>query len=231
VDPIDHNRRAWNRLAQEGIPWSIPVSSKIIEDARHGDWSVSLAGREVPRAWFGDFAGTAVLCLASAGGQQAPILAAAGAKVTSMDISEVQLGRDRVVAERDGLSLRLEQGTMTDLSRFESASFDLIFMPVSVNAIPDVRPVWQECFRVLREGGRLLAGFINPLVYLFAENDGSQANQGLDVVHSLPYSEIEQLTQDAKTAAMESGSLFLWSHTLESLLGGPLPFTSLRMLR
>lgn len=28
-------------------------------------------------------------------------------------------------------------------------------------------PVWTECFRVLRPGGVLLAGFMNPLFYLF----------------------------------------------------------------
>jgi 2-polyprenyl-3-methyl-5-hydroxy-6-metoxy-1,4-benzoquinol methylase len=222
MDLIEHNRRAWNKLAREGILWSRPVSSETIANARSGEWSVSLAGRDVPRTWLGELRGRDVLCLASGGGQQAPVLAAAGATVTSMDLSDVQLERDRMVAERDGLLIRTEQGTMSDLSRFDSESFDLIFMPVSVNAVPDIAPVWRECYRVLRTEGCLLAGFINPLVYLFEENDGSSPDMGLVVVHSLPFSEIDALDADARRATLENGSPFLWSHTLEDLLGGQL---------
>ena len=55
-----------------------------------------------------------VLCLASAGGQQAPIFAAAGAMVTSFDNSPVQLAKDELVADRDGLDIHLVQGDMAD---------------------------------------------------------------------------------------------------------------------
>ena len=46
-----------------------------------------------------------VLCLASGGGQQGPILSAAGANVTVFDASEKQLLQDWMVADRDGLEL------------------------------------------------------------------------------------------------------------------------------
>ena len=39
----------------------------------------------MPADWFGDLAGAPVLCLASGGGQQGPLLAAAGARVTVFD--------------------------------------------------------------------------------------------------------------------------------------------------
>jgi 2-polyprenyl-3-methyl-5-hydroxy-6-metoxy-1,4-benzoquinol methylase len=143
MDLVEHNRQSWDRLAREGIPWSQPVSSEVIENARQGIWSVSLAGRDVPSDWFGDVTGKDVLCLAAGGGQQAPVLAAAGACVTSLDISEEQLQRDALVAERESLRLRLEQGTMTDLSRFADESFDMVLLPVAVNAIPEVAPVWS----------------------------------------------------------------------------------------
>lgn len=47
--------------------------------------------RPVPKSWFGNLDGKRVLCLASGGGQHAPILAAAGASVVSFDLSDVQL--------------------------------------------------------------------------------------------------------------------------------------------
>ncbi len=56
---------------------------------------------------------------------------------------------------------------MRDLSAFADESFDLVFHPVSNLFVPEVRPVWNEAFRVLRRGGSLLAGFLNPAVYIF----------------------------------------------------------------
>jgi SAM-dependent methyltransferase len=52
---------------------------------------------------------------------------------------------------------------MADLSQLASGSFDLVFHPVSNCVVTDVRPVWRESVRVLRSGGRLLAGFLNPV--------------------------------------------------------------------
>ncbi len=77
--------------------------------------------------------------------------------------------------------------------------FDLIFHPVSNVFIPDVRPVWAECARVLRPGGDLLSGFVNPVEYMF---DPQLMEIGeLKVKYALPYSDLESLTQ-AERAAM-----------------------------
>ena len=68
----------------------------------------------MPRQWLAPLAGTRVLCLACGGGQQAPILAAAGARVTVVDLSSRQLDQDRFVAERDGLGITTVQADMAD---------------------------------------------------------------------------------------------------------------------
>ena len=65
----------------------------------------------VPREWFGDVRGKDILCLASGGGQQVPILAAAGANVVSFDLSDEQLAKDRMVAEREGLKFAAFKAT------------------------------------------------------------------------------------------------------------------------
>ena len=102
-------------------------SGPMSSPGRAGDWSVVLIGYEpVPRRWFpADLAGTAVLCLASGGGQQGPVLAAAGADVTVFDNSPRQLSRDDEVAARDGLAVRTVLGDMRDLGAFANGSFDL----------------------------------------------------------------------------------------------------------
>jgi SAM-dependent methyltransferase len=128
-----------------------------------GDWELILTPNvPVPRTWFGEVRGRDVLCLASGGGQQAPVLAAAGAKVTSYDLSDEQLAKDQLVAEREGLPLTTVRGDMARLTALSDASFDLIFHPVSNVFAEDVRPVWAECFRVLRPRRRIARRIHEP---------------------------------------------------------------------
>lgn len=219
---FDHNRAAWDRESSHESEWSRPVAAEAIERARGGQWDVVLTPRQpVPRSWFGDLAGKDVLCLASGGGQQAPILAAAGARVTSLDASAVQLGKDREVSERHHLDLRCEQGDMADLARFADASFDLVFHPCSNCFVPDVMPVWRECARVLRPGGVLLSGFLNPLYYLF-DHEAGDTHERLQVRYSLPYADVDHPDDRSVKARLARGEALEFSHTLDTLIGGQL---------
>src|SRR3989304_8160158 len=106
MDIRAHNRKAWDREVERGNPWTIPGGRGVIDAARYGRWEIYLTPtKPVPNNWFPDLKGCEVLCLASGGGQQGPILAAAGAKVTVLDNSPKQLEQDRRVAEREGLTL------------------------------------------------------------------------------------------------------------------------------
>jgi len=219
LDPRDHNRRAWDRLVARGNRWTVPVGAAEIAAARRGEWSVVLTPtRPVPRDWFPPLAGLELLGLASAGGQQCPIFAAAGARVTVLDQSDAQLARDRGVAEREGLELRTVQGDMADLSAFADASFDLVFHPCSNGFVPDVRPVWREAYRVLRPGGTLLAGFVNPVLYLFDE--AAEARGELQVRHTIPYSDLAQLSAEELAKRLADGEPLSFGHTLEDQIGG-----------
>ena len=141
MDIRKYNRGAWDMAVARGSEWTIPVGPEVIAAARRGEWRIILTPEKpVPREWFpDDLAGVDVLCLASGGGQQGPVLAAAGATVTVFDNSPAQLAQDRLVADREGLSLRTVEGDMRDLSIFADASFDLIIHPVSNLFAPDVR--------------------------------------------------------------------------------------------
>ena len=119
MDVRDYNRRAWNKQVERKSEWTIPVSADLISAARQGQWHIILTPtKPVPKEWFPEMQGRDVLCLASGGGQQTPILAAAGAKVTVLDNSPKQLAQDRLVAERDSLAITTIEGNMIDLSMF-----------------------------------------------------------------------------------------------------------------
>jgi SAM-dependent methyltransferase len=217
-----HNRLAWNRESRAGGVWSVAVDAATIAAAREDRWSVVLTPKKpVPRAWFDVLDGADVLCLASGGGQQAPVLAAAGARVLSFDLSEEQLSKDRGVAARDGLDVVCVQGDMRDLRCLPDASFDLVFHPVSNLFVPDVSPVWRECHRVLRPGGRLLAGFMHPALWLF-DHDAADAGAPLEVRYRLPYDDVSQLPPDRLADRLAGAEPLEHSHSLEAQIGGQL---------
>ena len=219
-DVIAHNRNAWNRQAREGCRWSIPVGPEAIVEARAGRPHIILTpDTPLPLAWLGDLPNKDLLCLASGGGQQAPLLAAAGATVTSFDLSEEQLALDTQVAQRESLTIRTVQGDMRDLSVFDSDWFDLIVNVCSNTFCPELAPVWQECYRVLRPGGELLAGFLNPVFFLF---DWDALDRGEDpmVRYPLPYSDKQSLPLSRYQKLCADGEPLCFSHSLDSQIGG-----------
>lgn len=218
-----HNRAAWDREVETANQWTVPVGPEVTAAARAGDWSVVLIGHDpVPRDWFpAVVAGADIMCLASGGGQQGPVLAAAGAHVTVLDNSPRQLAQDAMVAARDQLSLATVLGDMRDLGGFGDASFDLVFHPVSNVFCPDLAPVWRESFRVLRPGGTLLAGFMNPDIYIFDE-DASQNRGELIVRHALPYSDVSHLDEAERKRLRGPHAPLEYSHTLTAQIGGQL---------
>ncbi|MEP7149429.1 MAG: class I SAM-dependent methyltransferase [Acidobacteriota bacterium] len=220
IDPVQYNSFAWDKAVDGSDCWTIPVSAEIIAAARRGDWSVVLTPvKAVPREWFGEITGKDLLCLASGGGQQAPVFAAAGANVTSFDNSARQLEQDQFVADRDNLKIRIEKGDSADLSRFSDGSFDLIFHPCSNCFMPDLRPIWNECFRVLRPPGILLTGFTKPEVFIFDQFEEDRTGN-LVVANSLPYSDEKALSAEDLQKKMQLCEPLEYSHTLEEQLGG-----------
>ena len=221
MDVRSHNRDAWNQCVDNKNRWTQPVSADEIARARRKEFNIVLTPRKpVPAEWFPELEGLPTLCLASAGGQQAPILAAAGAAVTVFDNSPRQLDQDRLVAMRENLQLEIVEGDMADLAAFDDNSFGLIFHPCSNSFVSDILPVWLECSRTLRPGGILLSGFTNSVRYIF--DDERTENGSLEVRHSLPYTDLDHLDDPHIQRLIESGQPLEFGHTLEDQIGGQL---------
>lgn len=214
MDYQDINAATIDRWIAEGWEWGKPIDHDTYVRATQGDWAVRLTPtKPVPRAWFGDLRGKRVLGLASGGGQQMPVFAAAGADCAVLDYSDRQIESERRVAEREGYAIEIVQADMTKPLPFADASFDLIFHPVSNCYIREVLPVWRECFRVLKPGGVLLSGLDNGLNFIV--DSGEER-----IVNRLPFDPLANPDQMKQLRDDDAGVQF--SHTLEEQIGGQL---------
>ena len=211
----DINAETIDRWVENGWEWGVPISQEQFSAAVNGDWQMLLTPvKPVPREWFPPLRGAKVLGLASGGGQQMPIFAAQGAECTVLDYSERQLESERMVAAREGYAIEIVRADMTKPLPFPDASFDLIFHPVSNCYIEDVQHVWDECFRILRPGGLLMAGLDNGFNFLFGGEDEQE------IRYSLPFNPLRDPKLMEELRQTDSGVQF--SHTLEEQIRGQL---------
>ena len=210
----DVNAQTIDRWIEEGWEWGKPISHEEYERARSGQWNVVLTPtKPVPHEWFGELRGKRVLGLASGGGQQMPIFAALGAICTVLDYSPRQIESERLVARREGYENEAIRADMTKPLPFADDSFDLIFHPVSNCYVEEVKPIWRECFRVLKPGGRLLAGMDHYVNYLVDDDETA-------IVNALPFNPLRNAEQMKQLRDADCGVQF--SHTIEEQIGGQL---------
>lgn len=214
ADYTDKNREVINGWCRDGWEWGRPISHEVFVRAKKGDYALCItAAKPVPKAWIEPAAGKKVLALAGGGGQQGPILTALGADVTVLDYSDVQLETERMVAAREGYDITVVQADMTKRLPFEDESFDMIIHPVSNCYIQDVYHVWLECFRILKSGGRLIAGLDNGMNFIV---DDAQER----IVYELPFDPLKNKAHLKKSMACNEG--FQFSHGVEEQIGGQL---------
>lgn len=209
------NAQTVDGWVKAGWKWGTPITHEEYLQALAGTWTILLTPtRPMPRSWLPeDLSGLKVLGLASGGGQQMPVLAALGASCTVLDYSERQLESERVVAAREGYDIACVRADMALPLPFADESFDVIVHPVSNCYVEQVLPIWRECHRVLRPGGRLLAGLDNGFAY--ALDDACER-----VVRRLPYNPLRDPELAASIDLAEDGVQF--SHTFDEQIRGQL---------
>jgi len=208
------NSRTIDEWCRDGWEWGQPISHETYVRALEGDWDVLLTPtKPVPHEWFGSLKGKKVLGLASGGGQQLPIFSALGASCTLLDYSACQCESERMVAEREGYAIEIVQADMTKPLPFADETFDLIFHPVSNCYVEEVRPIFRECYRVLKTGGALLSGLDNGINYLFDDD-------GTTVCFRLPFNPLKDPKLYDYCVNNDWGIQF--SHTIEEQIGGQL---------
>ena len=151
---LAHNRHAWNRMVDQRHALAQPVSDDELRDPLA---TVDAAG------WLtGGIRGWNVLCLAAGGGRHGPLYAAAGGRVTVVDLSPAMLELDRRVAEERRLAMRLIESSMDDLRMLGDGEFDLVIHPVSTCYLPSLDRLFPEVARVTRSGGLYISQHKQP---------------------------------------------------------------------
>jgi SAM-dependent methyltransferase len=209
---LDHNARAWDRLAGAREPLARPAVDEAFGDPR--TWLGG--GGTSRRPWIPDrLAGLDVLCLAAGGGKHAPLYAAAGARVTVVDLSAAMLDLDRQVARERGIDLEILQGSMDDLGMLEAGRFDLVVHPVSTCYVPDVGRVFREVARVVKPGGLYVSQHKAPASLQSSLEPGPGGRY--ELLH--PLARGVPLPPSPRSRLREIGT-HEFIHSLSALLGG-----------
>ncbi|MEX0671499.1 MAG: class I SAM-dependent methyltransferase [Pirellulales bacterium] len=209
---IDHNARAWDRLAAGGAALSRPAIDEAFGDPR--GWLGS--GGTTGRPWIpARLDGLEVLCLAAGGGKHGPLYAAAGARVSVVDISPAMLALDRAVARERKIDLAIVQGSMDDLTMFGAGRFDLVIHPVSTCYLPDVAAVFREVARVTRPSGIYVSQHKSPA----SLQASGEPNAGGRYELEYPQATGEPLPPAAPSRLRETGT-HEFIHSLSALCGG-----------
>jgi SAM-dependent methyltransferase len=207
---VEHNARAWDRLAQVGAALARPAVDAAFTDPR--GWLGGGAGRP----WLPErLDGLEVLCLAAGGGKHGPLYAAAGARVTVLDLSPAMLELDRAVARERKIDLEIVQGSMDDLSMLAAGRFDIVIHPVSTCYLPDVGRVFRAVARVVKPGGLYVSQHKSPASLQAGRLPGAAGRY--ELIHPLGLT--APLPAEPPSRLREAGTQE-FVHSLSALLGG-----------
>ena len=208
----DVNAKTIDRWIADGWEYGLPIDHDTFTEAKNGNWNVRLTPtKDVPKEWLGDIRGKKLLGLASGGGQQMPIFAAAGAECTVLDYSDAQIESERMVSAREGYDIKIIRADMSKPLPFGDEEFDIIFHPVSNVYVEDVLPIWKECYRVLKPAGVLLAGLDNGFNFIFDDDER-------EAVNALPFNPLQNEEYMRQLREADCGVQF--SHSITEQLGG-----------
>lgn len=206
MDYQSTNRRVWNQLADTGS-----LFARVATDADCKQPLKVLDGR----GWLPEsVAGLDVLCLASGGGWQSILYAAAGARVTVVDISDSMLLLDERESRKRGFQIRCLQASMDDLSALGNATFDIVHQPVSTCYVPDLGAVYAEIARVTRDDGIYISQHKQPTsLQISHRTERHQFVVGVEYYHSGP------IPRQRDESYRETGTAE-YLHRWEDLVGG-----------
>jgi SAM-dependent methyltransferase len=204
---LTHNRQAWNDMARERHVLTRPAKD---EELREPLRTVDAVG------WLGDsIQGWNVLCLAAGGGRHGPLYAAAGGRVTVVDLSPDMLAHDRHMAKQHKLDIRTIETSMDQLGMLRDGEFDLVIHPVSTCYLPSLDRLFPEIARVTRSGGLYISQHKQP-INLQASLD---TYLGQYVIQH-PYVDPQPVPRAREPSKLREPNTNEFAHSWTAILGG-----------
>jgi 2-polyprenyl-6-hydroxyphenyl methylase/3-demethylubiquinone-9 3-methyltransferase len=105
--------------------------------------------------------GCAALDVGCGGGLMSEGLAAAGARVTAIDMADTALAVARAHLKVSGLSVDYRRSTVEELARNYPDHFDVVTCMELVEHVPDPVSIVQACSQLTRPGGHLFFATVN----------------------------------------------------------------------
>ena len=171
------NRRGWD-AASAG--WQAEIDARV--DWRSIPDNIHLVLDEVELKYLGDVSDRSVCVLGSGDNLAAFALAGAGARVTSVDISQTQLN---IAAERAGelgLAIDFHRADVIDLGRLGAPAgpagppdgrFDIVYTGGHVAVwVSDLNRYYGEGIRILKPGGLFMVNEYHPFRRLWKHGPG-----------------------------------------------------------
>ena len=152
------NRRGWDAASAD---WQAAVEQHVDWRRCPADPAIALVEEELEL--LGDAAGKDVCVLGSGDNLAVFALAGMGARLTSVDISQVQLDTAASKAGRIGLDIAFLRADVVDLRQLGDESFDLVYTGGHVAVwVSDLKRYYEEACRILPRGGMLMVNEYHP---------------------------------------------------------------------
>lgn len=170
MDASEHheiNRKSWDAVSDW---WQDNMYTK--EGWRRAATDPSMVFNQTELSFLVDLAGAKACVLASGNNLTAIALAAMGAAVTSVDISDSQLDLARRKTAELGLSIEFLRADVVDVSPLADGRFDVVHTGGGVAGwIADLARYYSEAVRILKPGGLFIARDRHPFRAIWSDVD------------------------------------------------------------
>ena len=209
------NRRGWDAVAAQ---WQAGIDARV--DWRDIPDDIRIALDDVELKYLGDVSGRSVCVLGSGDNLVVFALSAAGARVTSVDISQAQLDIAVGRADELGLSIVFHRADVTELGGLggpdgpddpqdggpggqvepdesTSVGFDIVYTGGHVAVwVSDLKRYYGEAIRILKPGGLFMVNEYHPFRRIWKHSAGSLKQEYHYFDHGpLSYDRSEDLTE------------------------------------
>jgi SAM-dependent methyltransferase len=128
-------------------------------------------GTEADLRLLGDLRGKRVLELGCGRAESSIVFAQKGAVAVGVDTSAEQLAEARRLADEAGVRIELRRADLADLAFLRADTIDAVFSALALSHVEDLRRVFRQVHRVLKQGAPLVFSLTHPAYEMIDDND------------------------------------------------------------